>query len=193
MKRNIEKAKMTDVMLLHDDAVEGKDIVVTRRPNLLSNFKVRLSTTKHKTKIQKNWKKHVCTNKVHVQITIKYTLIYCYVFHQCSSMMRERPWWTIILLLPYTYSPTTIPPPPILLGLVDSLQNSVQNNMLLPLLFLLVILYRDGVISTGRQLLGTQMLLPTHIHQQRPWTHVYRGTLVTITIPHNARLVVWMG
>ena len=92
----------------------------------------------------------------------------------------------------HTYLPTT-KPPPILLGLVDSLQNSVQNNVLLPLLFLLLIWYRDGGISTGRQLLGTQMLLPTLIHQHRAWKHVYSGTLVTITIPHNARLVVWVG
>ena len=86
-------------------------------------------------------------------------------------------------------------PQPILLGLVDSLENSVQNNVnvLLPLLFLLLIWYRDGGISTGRQLLGTQMLLPSYIHQQRPLTHMHRGTLVTITIPHNARLVVWVG
>ena len=31
-----------------------------------------------------------------------------------------------------------------------------------------------------------------NIHQHRPWTHVYRGTLVNITIPHNARWVVWV-
>ena len=87
----------------------------------------------------------------------------------------------------HTYSPPT-KPPPILLGLVDSLQNSVQNNVLLPLLFLLLILYRDGDISTMRELLGTQMLLQTHIHQHRPLTHVYRGTLVTITT-----MAVWVG
>ena len=87
-----------------------------------------------------------------------------------------------------TNSPTT-KPQQILLGLVDSLQNSVQNNvLLLPLLFLLLILYRDGDISTIRELLGTQMLLPTHIHQYRPLTHVYRGTLVTITT-----MAVWVG
>ena len=63
-----------------------------------------------------------------------------------------------MLLLPYTYLPSTTPTPT-LLGLVDSLENSVQNIVLLPLLFLLLIWYRDGGISTGRQLLGTQMLL----------------------------------
>ena len=92
----------------------------------------------------------------------------------------------------HTHSPST-KLQPILLGLVGSLENSVQNNVLLPLLFLLPNWYRDGGISRERQLLGTQMLLLTHIHQHRPWTHVYRGTLVTITIPHNARLVVWVG
>ena len=88
----------------------------------------------------------------------------------------------------HTYSPTT-KPQQILLGLVHSLQNYVQNNvLLLPLLFLLLILYRDGDISTMRELLGTQMLLPTHIHQHRLLTHVYRGTLVTITT-----MAVWVG
>jgi hypothetical protein len=87
----------------------------------------------------------------------------------------------------HTYLPTT-KPPPTLLGLVDSLENSKQNIVLLPLLFLLFIWYRDEGISTGRQLLGTQILLPTLKNQQRPRTHVFRGTLVTITIPHNARL-----
>ena len=48
----------------------------------------------------------------------------------------------------HTYLPTT-KPPPILLGHVDSLENSVQKNVLLPLLFLLLILYRDGGISTA--------------------------------------------
>ena len=43
----------------------------------------------------------------------------------------------------HTYLPTT-KPPPTLLGLVDSLENSAQNNVLLPLLFLLLIWYRDG-------------------------------------------------
>ena len=51
-------------------------------------------------------KKHVCIN-VHVQL-INYTLIYCDVFHQCNSMMREKPFYimsklnkrTTMLLLP---------------------------------------------------------------------------------------------
>ncbi len=52
-----------------------------------------------KKKFKKNLKKkHVCTN-VHVQL-INYTLIYCDVFHQCSSMMQEKPRRTIILHLP---------------------------------------------------------------------------------------------
>ena len=97
-----------------------------------------------------------------------------------------------MLLLPYTYLTSTTPTPT-LLGLVDSLENSVQNIVLLPLLFLLLIWYRDGGISTGRRLLGTQMLLPSLMHQHRPRRHLYIGTLVTITIPHNARLVVWAG
>ncbi len=93
----------------------------------------------------------------------------------------------------HTYSPI-MKPQPILLELDDCLQNFVHNNVvLLPLLFVLLIWYRDGGISTKRQLLGTQMLLPTLIHQHGPWVHVYRGTLVTFTIPHNARLVVWVG
>ncbi len=81
----------------------------------------------------------------------------------------------------HKYLPSTKPPYICLLGLVDSLEKSVQNSVLLPLLFQLLILYRDGGISTGRQLLD------------RPRTHVYRGTLVTISIQHHARLVVWVG
>jgi hypothetical protein len=107
-----------------------------------------------------------------------------------DALMNKNTALTLTLM--HTYSPTTKPPPP-LLGLVDSLQNYVQNNMLLPLLFLLLIWYRDGGISTGRQPLGTQMLLPSHIHQQRPRKPVHRGTLITITIPHNVRLAVWVG
>jgi hypothetical protein len=69
----------------------------------------------------------------------------------------------------HTYLPST-KPPPILLGLVDSLENSVQNNV-----------YFDGEATA------------VIAYQHKPWKHVYRGTLVTITIPHNARLVVWVG
>jgi hypothetical protein len=107
-----------------------------------------------------------------------------------DALMNKNTALTLTLM--HTYSQTT-KPPPILLGLDDSLQNFVQNNVLLPLLFLLLIWYRDGDISTERQLLGTQMLLPTLIHQHRPWKHVCSGTLVTISFPHNARLVVWVG
>ena len=47
----------------------------------------------------------------------------------------------LTLTFMHTYFPTT-KPSLILLGLVDSLQNSVQNSVLLPLLFLLLIWYR---------------------------------------------------
>jgi hypothetical protein len=74
-----------------------------------------------------------------------------------EALMKNNA--ALTLTSKHTYLPST-KPPPILLGLVDSHQISVQNNVLL-----LLILYRDGGISTGRQLLGTQMLLPTLIHQ----------------------------
>ena len=74
-------------------------IVVTRGPNLPSNKKVRSATTQKKFEKKIEKKRHARTN-VHVEQIIKYSLIYCDVFHQWSSMMWEKPWWTIMLLLP---------------------------------------------------------------------------------------------
>ena len=61
------------------DVAKRKDIVVTRRPNLPSNKKVRhVQKKKNQKKIEKNYAR---TN-VRVQLIIKYSLIYCDVFHQ---------------------------------------------------------------------------------------------------------------
>jgi hypothetical protein len=117
--------------------------------------------------------KYSCTNN---------NKLHSYLLRRFSSMKQHDAREALMknnaaltLTSKHIYLPST-KPQPILLGLVDSHQISVQNNVLL-----LLIWYRDGGISTGRQLLGTQMLLPILIHQHRPRKHVYRGILVTIT------------
>ena len=105
-REEISETKMMKLFFLHfvkeflccfATVLKRKDIVVTKSPNLPSNKKVRHVQKKQKSKkIEINYAR---TN-VRVQLIIKYSLIYCDVFHQWSSMMREKPWWTIMLLLP---------------------------------------------------------------------------------------------
>ena len=135
---------------------------------------------------------------LYVHLIIKYTLIYCLVFHQCSSMMREKPWWTILLLLPSL--PCTN-----ICQLRNHPEYCSDSSIVFKTLYrisccclfsssssfgthLELIWYRDGGISIGKCWGHIQMLMPTLKQEHRPLAHVYRGTLVTITIPHNARL-----
>ena len=69
--------------LLVATMLKSKDIVVTRRPNLPSNKKVRLSTIKLTTN-QKNTKKKTEKNYA-LQLIIKDTLIYCDVFFNVAA------------------------------------------------------------------------------------------------------------
>ncbi len=84
------------LMMIHCDGVEGKDIVVTRRPNLPP--RKRLGCQPQNTvKNKKKWKKKSCTNRCSCTTNNQ---LHSNLLRYFSSMKQHTPWWTIMLLLP---------------------------------------------------------------------------------------------